>query len=112
MGQRPFIFQNVGIDLQGRQRIWSAVTKCGANLAFHPKNSGALHRCEIGENIAVRLEIEDCQLRRDAFYRERKDAQANVPSAEFAHRTTIESELQRSAFYQAVVQIGGCEITG
>jgi len=69
MRQRPFIFQNVIVDLQGREWICRAVTKCRANLAFHSENAGALHRREIGKNISVRLKIENRQLGRDAFYK-------------------------------------------
>ena len=72
MRQRPFIFQNVIVDLQGRERIRRAVAECRANLAFHSENSGALHRCEIGENISVRLKIENGQLARRFLQRARE----------------------------------------
>ena len=81
MGQRPFIFQNVIVDLQGRERIRRAVAECWSNLAFHSENAGALHCCEIGENISVRLEVENRQLGRDAFYNERENAHAHCRRA-------------------------------
>src|SRR5213078_3151680 len=59
MRQRPFIFQNVVIDLQRRQRIGRAVTKGRTDLTFHSENSRALHFREIGKDVGMRCEIDN-----------------------------------------------------
>src|ERR1700720_222133 len=68
MRQRPFVFQNVVVDWQRRERIWSAVTKRRPDLTFHSENPGALHFREIGEDVGMRRKMDNGQLRRDVLY--------------------------------------------
>ena len=58
MRQRPFIFQNVVVDRQRRERVRRAVTECRTDFTFHPENSGALHFREIGKDVSMRCEID------------------------------------------------------
>src|SRR6266850_3435833 len=62
MRQRPFIFQNVIVDRQRRERVRRAVTEGETDLTFHSENSGALHFREIGKDVRVRCEIVNGQL--------------------------------------------------
>ena len=99
---RPFIFQNVVVDRQRSERIGCAVTECRADFAFHPENPSALHFREIGKDVRVRCEIDNRQLWRDVFNRERNDAHAHLGGAELAHGQRVKAELQGCAFDQIV----------
>src|SRR4249919_901925 len=57
MRQRPFIFQNVVVDRQRRERVRRVVTKGRTDLTFHSENSGALHFREIPKDVSMRCEI-------------------------------------------------------
>jgi hypothetical protein len=85
MGQRPFIFQNVVVDLQRREWIGRAVTKRRTDFTFHSENPGALHFREIGKDVGMRCKIDNGQLWRDVFNRERNNAHAYFGGAELAH---------------------------
>jgi hypothetical protein len=98
MTERPFVFQDVVVDRQRRQRIGRAVTKAWPNLAFHSEDTRALHLREIGEYVGVRLKINNEQLRRDVFYCERNDAESKLRRAECPDRQRIEPKLQGCAF--------------
>ena len=58
MRQRPFIFQNVVVDRQRRERVRRAVTERRTDFTFHPENSGALHFREIGKDVSMRCKID------------------------------------------------------
>src|SRR5437762_13492916 len=62
MGQRPFILQNVVIDLQCRERIWRAVTKRGTAFPFHSENASALHSARSAKTsvCGARSTIDNC----------------------------------------------------
>ena len=85
MRQRPFIFQNVVVDRQRRERIGRAVTERRTDFTFHPENPGALHFREIGKDVGMRCKIVNGQLWRDVFNRQRNNAHAHFGGAEFAH---------------------------
>ena len=94
MRQRPFIFQNVVVDRQRRERVRRAVTEGRTDLTFHSENSGALHFREIGKDVSMRCEIVHGQLWRYVFNRQRNNAHAHFGGAEFAHGERVETELQ------------------
>ncbi len=85
MRQRPFIFQNVVVDRQCRERVRRAVTERLTDFTFHSENSGALHVREIGKDVAMRCEIVYGQLWPYVFNPQRNNAHAHFGGAEFAH---------------------------
>ena len=54
MRQRPFIFQNVVIDLQRSERVERAVTKGRTDFTFHSENPGTLHFRQIAKEVGMR----------------------------------------------------------
>ena len=51
MRARPFILENIRIDRQRRERIWSLLSVTRPYFAFHSEHAGSLHFREIGENV-------------------------------------------------------------
>ena len=63
MCQRPFIFQDVVVDLQRREWVGHAETKGRTDLTFHAENPGVLHFREIGKDVGMRRKIGNRLLR-------------------------------------------------
>src|SRR5437899_2596312 len=55
------------------------------DITFHSENAGALHFREIGKDVGMRCKIDNGQLWRDVFNRERNNAYAHFVGAELAH---------------------------
>ena len=111
MRQRPFVLQDVVVDLQRREWVAHAETKGRTDLTFHAENPDVLHFREIGKDVGMRCEIDNGQLWSDVFNRERNNTHAHFGGAALAHGEGVKTELQRRAFNQIVVQTRSLQLS-
>src|SRR5438876_50198 len=106
MGQCPFIFQNVVVDRQRRQRVRRAVTERRTDFTFHSENPGALHFREIGKDVRVRCKSDNRQLWRRGAAPD--SARSSSPSSTSQGRLCLTSRKDAEVPRSVRLRRAGC----
>ena len=97
MGQRPFRFEQIRVDRQGREGIILHKPKVGMHRSEHSEHPGLLHPAQLAPEVFLCEDVGQMKLRFELF-RRRKQRQLHVFDAERVHRERVQRELDAAAF--------------
>src|SRR5438132_9261503 len=99
MCHRPLCSEEVGIDRQGRERIFPNEPEIAVHWAEHSEHAALLHPMQLAPEIFLSEHVGQLKLRFELF-RWRKQSQLDVSRAERMHRERIQRELNATSFSQ------------
>src|SRR5215472_14107894 len=99
MRQCPFLFKQIDINRQSRQRILRNESEIRMNWSEHSEHAGFLHPVQLHPEIALCEHSVQVELWFE-FFRRRKQRELNALGPKRMHRQRVQRQLDTPAFHQ------------